>query len=175
MRSILVAILIFGSLLNVHGQTDTGSAGVSFDVQSIALLALSDTGTITLSPQPPLLAGEDLEDDEDSSLLLQVTSIVPVGTTRNITVNWNVGDSIPAGTRLHVRATSTGGGMGVREGWIEISDTAQVLFSGVTSDATGTGTRGVALRYRLRTSNMTRLRGGDVANVTVTYTLTDAP
>jgi hypothetical protein len=110
----------------------------------------------------------------DTSKILQYTSLVAAGTTRNVTAAWGGADSAPAGTALLLEATSVPGGCGTAAGQITVSDIAQNIITGIGSCATGTGASGAQLQYDLDITAVGSLVVGDSSTVTITFTLTDA-
>jgi hypothetical protein len=156
------------------GLNDTAIHSVILQVNEIALIDLNNTAAITLTTNPPGAGGLDPIGDTDSSKLLQYTSLVASGVTRNITVNWDATDSAPAGTSLSLEAVSVPANCGTAAGALVITDIAQNLITTVGSCATGVGANGAALTYTFDITDVTQLVVGDTRTVTVTFTLADA-
>ena len=171
-------LLVFGFLffcIAVTGfsATDTATHDVTMQVLEIVLIDLNNTSSITLTTNAPALGGETPLGDTDTTKLLQYTSLVASGTTRNITVNWGGTDAAPAGTSLKVEATSIPAGCGTAAAQVTISDVATNLVTAIGSCATGTGANGTQLTYTFSLDNINSLEVGDNTTVTLTYTLTD--
>ena len=90
MRKLVTIILsILWSVMFIFvasGLSDSTSHDVILQVNEIALIDLNNAGSITLTTNAPALGGEDPAGDTDASKLLQYTSLVAAGLTRNITV-----------------------------------------------------------------------------------------
>jgi hypothetical protein len=171
--ALVAALLLMGTGL-AFAATDTAAHDVTMTVNEIALIDLNNTGAITLTTNAPTNGGEDPLGDSDASKLLQYTSLVAGGTTRNITVNWGGTDAAPAGTSLKVEATSVPGGCGTGGGQLTISDTGQNLITGVASCATGTGASGAEITYTFSIDTISLLDVGESQTVTITFTMLDA-
>jgi hypothetical protein len=165
----LLMFVFTASALNDNAQHD-----VILQVNEIALIDLNNTTSITLSTNAPGAGGEAPTGDSDSSKLLQYTSLVAPGLTRNITVQWGATDTAPAGTSLDVEATNVPGNCGTGSGVITLSNVAQILISSIGSCATGTGANGSELTYTFNIDNVNDLVVGSSSTVNITFTLTDA-
>lgn len=156
------------------GLNDNAQHDVVLQVNEIALIDLNSTSSITLSTNAPGAGGELPTGDSDSSKLLQYTSLVAPGLTRNITVQWGATDNAPSGTSLDVEATNVPGACGTGAGLITLSNVAQILISSIGSCATGTGANGSELTYTFNIDDVSSLVVGSSSTVNITFTLTDA-
>ena len=171
---LFIFILLFSFNLSLSAINDSASHTVTMQVNEVALIDLNSTAGITLTTSAPSQGGESVTGDTDSSKLLQYTSLVSTGTTRNITVNWGAGDSAPAGTSLKLEATTVPANCGTAGGQLTISNTAQSLLTNIGSCATGIGANGSEMTYTFSVDDATSLNVGDNQTVTITFTLTDA-
>ena len=173
-RLVSAALILLVGAVGVFAANDTATHDVTMQVLEVALIDLNDTGTITLTTTPPGAGGADVTGDSDTSKLLQYTSLVATGVTRNITVQWGGTDAAPAGTSLLVEATSVPAGCGVAAPQVTLSSVAQNLVTTIGSCATGTGASGAQVTFTFSVDDIPSLVVGDNKTVTVTYTLTDA-
>ncbi|MBN2735872.1 MAG: hypothetical protein JXR70_02750 [Spirochaetales bacterium] len=172
-RSLLIAIsLVLILAFNVFGASDTAGHDITLQVLEVVLIDMNSTALITLSTSAPTNGGEDPTGQSDNSKLLQYTSLVASGTSRNITISM-VG-SAPAGTSLSAEAVSVPANCGTAAGAAIVGGTAANLITGIPSCATGTGANGAAITYTLNVDTVTSLNVGDSSTVTVTFTLADA-
>lgn len=175
MNRLVILALVFIFLSGfVFAANDSAAHDVTMQVNEVVLIDLNNTGTITLTTNAPVNGGEDPAGDSDNSKLLQYTSLVASGTTRNITAQWGATDQAPAGTSLSLQATSVPAGCGTAAAQITINDTAQNIITGIGSCATGTGSNGAELTYTFNIDTVGSLVVGDSETVTITLTLTDA-
>lgn len=154
--------------------TDTATHDVTLQVSEIALIDLNNTAAITLTTNAPGAGGENPLGDTNATKLLQYTSLVGSGLTRNITVEWGGTDAAPAGTSLKLLATSVPAGCGTAAPQVTLSSTPTNLVTTIGSCATGTGASGTELTYTFSIDTVTSLVVGDNKTVTITFTLTDA-
>ena len=176
-RLVTIILSILWSVMFIFvasGLSDSTSHDVILQVNEIALIDLNNAGSITLTTNAPALGGEDPAGDTDASKLLQYTSLVAAGLTRNITVEWGAADSAPAGTSLDVEATSVPVNCGTGGVLRTISNVAQTIITNIGSCATGTGANGSELTYTFNVDTVSSLVVGSSSTVTVTFTLTDA-
>jgi hypothetical protein len=172
LTTLILMVVFFGGL--IYADNDFTSHDVTMNVISVVLIDLNDTSTITLNTIAPANGGEDPTGETDNSKLLQYTSLVSAGTHRQITANWDVGDTAPAGTSLLLQATSVPAGCGTAGAQITVDDTARVIIDNIGSCATGTGANGAELTYTFSIDDVSQLVVGDSETVTITLTLTDA-
>ena len=174
-KSIIIGlILLLGAASFVMAASDTASHQVTLQINEVVLIDLNDTGTITLSTSAPTNGGEDPTGSTDATKLLQYTSLVASGTTRNITAAWGAGDSAPAGTSLKLQATSVPASCGTAGAQVTLSNSGQNIITAIGSCATGTGANGAELTYTFSIDTVSSLNVGDSETVTITFTLTDA-
>jgi hypothetical protein len=163
-----VAMFVVGG---AFAASDTASHDVTLQVQEVALLALNDATTLTLTIDGSgISAGDSLNSisDSDSTRSLAYTSLVQSGLTRSISAA--VGTSVPGGTQLLLEATSVASGCGTAQGQITLGTTATDVVTGIGS--CNTGGSPTALTYTFDVVDSSLL---SVANstITVTYTLTE--
>ena len=173
--TILAFALTMGTSAMAFAGSDTAPHDVTMQINEIALMDLNDATAITLTTNPPAAGGDNVLGDTDSTKLLQYTSLVASGVSRNITVEWGGQDAAPAGTSLSVEATSVplNCGSAVVGGTV-ISNVAASIVTGIGGCATGTGANGAALTYTFAITDVSSLVVGDNQTVTITFTLTDA-
>jgi len=175
MKRLAISCLVFvffGGFL--FAANDSASHDVTMQVNEIVLIDLNNTSTITLTTNAPANGGENPTGDSDSSKLLQYTSLVAVGTTRNISAQWGAADQAPAGTSLGLEATNVPGACGTATAQITLGSIAQNIITGIGSCATGVGANGSELTYTFNIDNVSNLVVGESQTVTITFTLTDA-
>ena len=172
MKKILLFLFIFCTF-SLFGLNDSTSHDINLEVNEIVAIDLNNTSTLTLSTIAPVNGGEPITGSTDNSKLLQYTSLVSAGTTRNITANLGLGDTVPAGTSLSLEATNVPANCGSSSGQITLSSIAQSIISNIGSCATGIGINGAELTYILQVDDMLSLIVGDNQTVTITFTLTD--
>jgi hypothetical protein len=164
--------------VNSFAASDTATHDVTMNVNEVVLIDLNDTGTLTLNTVAPANGGEDVTGETDNtSKLLQYTSLVAAGTTRNIQVSWSgaLDGACPAGTHLEAEANSAPAGCGsVVGGGVTVSGVDQNIITNIGSCATGTGANGAVMEYRLVVDTVSSLVVGDTTSVRLVFTLTDA-
>ena len=165
--------MLFRSV-SLFAANDSATHSVTLNVNEVVLLDLNDTSAVVLTTSAPTNGGELPVGSTDTSKLLQYTSLVPSGQTRNLTVQWGGADAAPAGTSLKLEATSVSAGCGTSAPQVTVGPTAQALITGIGSCATGTGASGSQLTFTFSIDNVNALVVGDNSTVTLTYTLTDA-
>lgn len=172
-RSLLIlSILILFVAINLNAASDTASHDITLQVIEVVLIDMNSTALITLSTTAPTNGGEDPIGDSDNSKLLQYTSLVASGVSRNITASMT--GTPPAGTSLSAQATSVPAGCGTAGAQITLSSTAANIITGISSCATGINTNGAEITYTYNIDDISSLIVGASATVTVNYTLTDA-
>lgn len=174
-KSLLLCAVIGLPLSSLSAQSDTDTHPVTIIIGSIAAVAVTG-GNITLTIIAPGVGGQAPSNPSDSSCYLQYTSLVSSGQSRTLTAGWGGLDAAPSGCSLKIQATpSGGGGEGSGAGQKTVSSTAQIVISGISTCATGTGvTDGANLTYTLSIDTYTSLVGGESKLATLTFTLTDA-
>jgi hypothetical protein len=176
--SFLTVCLLSVVCVSIYAASDTATHDVTMNVNEVVLIDLNNTSTLTLSTTAPANGGEDPTGEIDStSKLLQYTSLVASGTTRNISVAWSgaLDGACPGGTHLEAEAITVPGGCGsaVSSG-VTVSGTDQNIITGIGSCATGTGANGAQMEYRFVVDNVSSLVVGDSTSVRLVFTLTDA-
>lgn len=125
------------------GQVSTAGDNISLSVASLALIE-TNTTSISMSFQPVTVAGAVLSPVSNSNLFIKISSLVPAGTFRKVTVKLLSG-TIPAGTQLTIQpaastTTNSGGSLGTAAASpVVISSVDQNLITGIGSCYTGTG------------------------------------
>lgn len=142
---VVFAILLSACLLfSISGQAQVSTAGdnIGLTVASLALIG-TNAPTISMSFQPLASAGAKLASVSNSNLFIKVSSLVPTGTVRKITVRLLTG-TIPAGTQLTIQpvastTANSGGALGtVSLTPVAISSVDQNLITSIGSCYTGT-------------------------------------
>ena len=167
-----IMALMIGSV-GVFALSDTASHTVTMQVNEIALIDLNDVTAITLTTNAPANGGENVTGDTDATKLLQYTSLVAAGVTRNITVQADLAVPAPAGTSLKLAAVVPGG-CGTAAPQVTITNAAQNLITAIGSCATGTGASGAALTYTFSVDTVASLVVGATTSPVITFTLADA-
>jgi hypothetical protein len=162
----LLSVICVGVM---YAATDTATHDVTMNVNEIVLIDLNSTATLTLSTVAPGSGGQDPTGQTDStSKLLQYTSLVASGTTRNIQASWSgaLDAQCPAGTHLELEAITVPGGCGSAvSGGVTLSGTDQNIITAIGSCATGTGANGAQLEYRFVIDTVSSLVVGDSKSV----------
>ena len=175
-NKLLLAVLIVGISTSYSQDDETDFHNVSISIPTIALLDIESVGgnDITLTMDTPNEAGNALADQTNSSLWLNITSIIASGFENNISVSI---DAAITGIDLKVvSAAYSGSGFG---SWgtagseITLSTASQDLVTGIKSGYTLNGpNNGYNLTYTAtpNTSNFGDIESGDT-DIEVTYTL----
>lgn len=175
--SLIIASLIISVGMAVAQDSNTAKHNVSISVPTVALIDVEGGSTISFELTAPTEAGLGfVAPASNSTLWLNMTSIVSEGKTRNITVQMN--NALSTALSLEVTAASDAGeghGSFGSAGKTEIKTSASNLITGIGSGYTGDGDgSGYNLTYELV------INEGNYANlyaitqtVEVTYTLTD--
>lgn len=173
----LALVLAANTTFAQDTHTDNHTIGLS--MPAVALLDIEPAASKNISME---FSASDLEAGNpiatsvaNSSLWLNVTSIVPSGKTRKVTAS--VSDNVPTGTTLKVTAasyTGTGEGtFGTPGAQISLATTAANIITGIGSCYTGNGaSNGYNLTYlwERNTGSFGSLLNA-TTSVTVTYTL----
>ena len=175
----LLAVCLLSVLcVSIYAASDSATHDVTMNVNEVVLIDLNNTGTLTLNTTAPANGGEDVTGETDNtSKLLQYTSLVAAATTRNIQVSWSgaLDGACPAGTHLEVEANSVPGGCGsVVASGVTVSAVDQNVITAIGSCATGTGASGAVMEYRFVVDTVSSLVVGDTTSVRLVFTLTDA-
>lgn len=144
-RSSVLLILIFSKILlhSASAQVSTAGDNIALTVPSLALIG-TNASTISMSFQPVTNAGARLAAVSNSSLFLKISSLVPSGTFRKITVKLASG-TIPGGTQLTIAPSSctvsnSGGTLGTAVTTpVVLSSADQNLITGIGSCYSGSG------------------------------------
>jgi len=176
--TILIVCVLTLLSANIFAASDSATHDVTMNVNEVVLIDINDTGTLTLNTTAPANGGEDPTGETDStSKLLQYTSLVTSGTTRNIQVSWSgaLDGACPAGTHLEAEAITVPGGCGsaVASG-VTVSAVDQNIITSIGSCATGTGANGAQMEYRFVVDTVSSLVVSDTTSVRLVFTLTDA-
>ncbi len=168
-----IVVLVAGLFSGVQAQTSQASHDITIGINEIAELGLENTEPITLTVTAPATPGDDPQGDSNTDKVLDYTSTVSSGASRNITAAISSG-TVPSGLRLAVQATAPGGTTeGSSADEIDLGDTALSLITGIGSCATNSGGGGTGLTYNLYVDDPTQLDYSVNPTVTVQYTLTD--
>ncbi len=174
-------VLVLTALLMLAAGAAFAQASASHDVtitvNSVAVIALNNTGALSFSTSGPALPGDPPAAGApatDNSKILWYT--VVTGTAGKITVQ-NTGAAIPAGTQLQVVATSVtdhnGAALaGSAQPTVTIDATAKDLVTAIPSCYTGRLGNGAALTYTFSVSDASQLVVGAAATATITFTIT---
>jgi hypothetical protein len=173
-KILLIAALCMLTGAGAFAATSSASHSVQLNVPEIVMMSLNNTATVTLSVQAPAAGGLAPVGQTDNTKYLWYTTVNASGTNRNISVQWGGADAAPAGTSLHVEATSVTGGCGTAGGPVTIGAGALNIVTAIPSCVTGQGTNGAQLTYTLQVDTAANLLVADNHLVTVTFTLTDA-
>jgi hypothetical protein len=177
-RLLIVCLLSVICVSVTYAASDTATHDVTMNVNEIVLIDINNTGALTLSTTAPGNGGEDPTGQTDStSKLLQYTSLVAGGASRNISVAWSgaLDGACPAGTHLEAEAISIPGSCGSAvAGGVTVSGSDQNIITGIGSCATGTGANGAQMEYRFVVDTVSSLVVGDSTSVRLVFTLTDA-
>ncbi len=173
-RVLLVLAVLTLTASGVFAASSTASHSVQLNVPEIAMMSLNSTATVTLAVQPPAQGGLPPVGQSDTSKVLWYTAVNATGTHRNISVQWGGADAAPAGTSLHVQATSVTAGCGTAGAAVQIGAVAANIVTAIPSCVTGQAGNGAALTYTFQVDTPASLVVGDNHLVTVTFTLTDA-
>jgi hypothetical protein len=169
---ILAWVLCWPGLARAQAQRESN---VSIIINEVAVVKISG-GNITLTIQAPGTVGEPPQNAVDSTCYLQYTSSLQTGQSRQVAASCQSLDSAPGGCSLSLQAfPAAGSGEGTSAGQITVSSTAQIIISGITRCATGTGgTDGALLTYTLEVVAATDLVAGEVRSSTIVLTVLDA-
>ncbi len=127
----------------VFGQVSTAGDNVVATITPLALVG-TNASTISMTFQPVTTAGAKFGSVTNSSLYLRLTSHVPIGTYRKITVR-KLSGSIPNGTQITIQpspssVSNSGGALGnAVTSPVLLSDFDQNLITNIGSCYTGTG------------------------------------
>ena len=172
-RVLLLSVALFFCLNAAQAQT-VDWHWVTIIINPVAALAVAG-GNITLTVLAPATGGQAPANPTNSTCYLQYTSSLATGQTRTVTAAWGGADAAPAGCSLLLQASPTGGAEGSTAGQKTISSIAQIMITGISRCATGTGaTDGANLAYTLSIDTFTSLVAGESQSATLTFTLTDA-
>jgi hypothetical protein len=173
-KTLIVAALCLLTGIGAFAATSSAAHSVQLNVPEIVMMSLNSVATVTLSVQAPAAGGLAPVGQTDNSKYLWYTTVNAAGTNRNISVQWGGADVAPAGTSLHVQATSVTGGCGTAGAAVTIGAGAQNIVTAIPSCVTGQAANGAQLTYTLQVDTVASLAVGDNHLVTVTFTLTDA-
>ena len=167
-----VSVLCWPGLSRAQTQ---GTSNVSIIINEVAAVQISG-GDITLTLQAPSTAGQPPQNAVDSTRYLQYTSSLQTGQSRQVAASWLPLDSAPGGCSLSLQASPAGrSGEGTSAGQITVSSTAQIVITGITRCATGTGaTDGALLTYTLAVVTAADVIAGQVMSATIVLTISDA-
>jgi len=165
------------STLLYPGDGNTSSHTIKIIVPEVALLDIESESSknIFLEMTAPTEAGDRLISNIDDSIWLNVTSIVSIGKSRDISVKI---DETISGIDLKVSSTQYSGSgygyWGTPSTELSLNTNEQILVSGITNGKTGNGyNNGFNLKYsaKIDNTNIENLVSSDGKNITVTYTL----
>lgn len=171
--------LVLAANISFAQDTHTDNHTIGLTIPAVALLDIEPAASKNISMSfsaTGLEAGEPITSSvANSSLWLNVTSIVPASITRKVTAS--VSDNVPTGTTLKVTAASYAGSgegtFGTPGSQISLATTAASLITGIGSCYTGNGaSNGYNLTYVWeRNSGSFASLLNATTSVTVTYTL----
>lgn len=182
----LVSVLIFFLAVVSNAQTTTVSHNIKVSIPHYAMVGLSSTGDITLSPTAPENAGEALDFSSaiDNTKYLQYSSILATSSSSNtISVSMTEnGTSLPAGVTIELETAKNpvGGkgnrGTGVDSPVVLSTSVSKDVVTGIKNGYTGTGASGHLLTYSLKMADTDASYSAltsDNFSVTITYTITE--
>lgn len=174
-KRVTFIFLLFAALLLETVKADvTYTNRYTINISAVSIIRIYPVKTISLN----LLtnsAGEAMLPKTDGTTYLQLTSIVPVSTTRRITVSMT--GSLPTATLLKLTAQTslTGSGtFGTPASTITLSSTSQTLINYIGSAYTlNSTTSGYKLTYTYMAdpNNINKLFRSSARSVTLTYTI----
>lgn len=187
LRYISLGIVMLAMMNRVSGQTGNAENKVEINIPEVAILDLeSSTGTgVSLEIKPPKEAGEmvDLSEAKDSSLWLNYSSITSSGMSANRKVTAKlVAGSVPAGTRLRVKALDYSGsgdgdlGAPQNKNGVILTKRNKTVVKNINSCYTGNGpNNGHQLVYslELKKNKYNDLKFNQTNTVTVLYTISE--
>ena len=185
---LLAAILVLGVSNFASAQDNTAKHNVKVQIPQYALVGLSSTAEITLSPEAPTTAGEDIEftgehisDDSKWLNYSYLGSLKEKQTSISVQLEDYDNNSLPTGIVIGLKVgIYNGNGKGshgehVTAGEIELSGRSTMIVKNIKNCYTGTGENGHQLTYTLKkkaNASYSELVAGDYS-VTVVYTITD--
>lgn len=147
---ILVVIMLIGTLLSgkikaqsIASAASTAGDNIALSISSQVLLGMNAT-SISIS-MTTIRAGATLSSVSNHDIYLKISSLVPIGTSRRLTVRI-IGGSIPAGTKLSLYSdpctiANSGGALGnVVSTPVTLSNVDQNLITGIGTSYTGSAT-----------------------------------
>ncbi len=179
-NKIMIAVLILSMTTAYSQDSNSDNHKVTIIIPEIALLDIEPDASkdISITMTAPTEAGNPLASSTDNNLWLNVTSIVPTGTTRDISVKIN---APLAGLDLKVVAAgyagSGYGSWGTALPQLTLTAADQTLVSGLKSGYTVNGANnGYNLTYTaepIASSDFGDIVSSAGSDITVTYTLTN--
>lgn len=146
-----------------------GSAGAQASHEM--LLGVGEVAMVSSTgPDTPVL---DLDGDRDGTLRVQYTAVNAAGAHRSIRVQWQHGDRAPAGTSLRMRTLSVPAGAGQAAPEVTVSGNPSAIIERIPSCATGTGSSGALVEYRLVVDDPARAEERETTTVTLVFTISD--
>ena len=187
---LLAAILVLGVSNFVSAQDDSNEAShrVKVQIPQYALVGLSSTDEITLSPKAPTTAGMDLEFEggnvSNNSKWLHYSYLASeIGDPISISVKMeNIDGGLPQGIGIGLKvAEYDGDGKGktgkvANDEGIDLASSSTTIIHDIKNCYTGTGAQGHRLTYTLKkTGNIdySELAAGISYSVNIVYTITD--
>jgi hypothetical protein len=164
----LLAAFTWGGFIAVAG---AGAQILQSTTSHIAKLVVREVAMVSCQGPDTLLL--DADGDRDGTMLLQYTATNASGAHRTIFVNWRSGDRAPGGTSLRIRALSVPAGCGVAGSEIVVSGQPSGIIRGIPSCATGRGSAGALVEYRLCIDDPARLGAREGTSVTLDFTISD--
>jgi hypothetical protein len=166
--TLLIVILIplpgFSLNCTVHQQ-------MQISVREVAIMALSNTDTITLVVTKSSVPGVPPQVSADGSTFLRYTTINGKGKTRMIGAA--LSGQLPAGVCLRITGSLASTGYGVSAGRVTLCENYTVLVSQIGSCSTGnTAGTGLNLRYDLVVTDASSLVIGDQP-LSINFTISD--
>ncbi|NQU85292.1 MAG: hypothetical protein HQ541_05985 [Mariniphaga sp.] len=178
----LVLVISVISPTKILGQSEEAYSDLLFTIPEVALLDVEPVGisNITLVLTGNTEAGLPISasDASNNNLWINYTSSLATGSpNRSVSVQVASG-SIPSGVALSLYASSDSGNgdgsMGSPTGTLNVTNSPQVLISGIGRCYTGNGqNRGHRLNYSLSISDYNELNFIESATIQIAFTLSD--
>ncbi len=160
---LVLGIIAASPSADAQSSRSSTSHGVTLGVREVALVSSSGPDTLVLN------AGGD----RDGTLRLQYTAVNTAGAFRTIYVSWRAGNHAPSGTSLRIRAANVPAGAGHAVGEVIVSDRPSAIIEGIPTCATGRGSSGALVEYRLSIDDAARMHEDESTAVTLVFTISD--
>ena len=160
---LVLGIIAAAPIADAQNNRSSTSHGVILGVREVAIVSSSGPDTLVL----------DADGDRDGTLRLQYTAVNAAGAFRTIYVSWRAGNRAPSGTSLRIRAASVPAGAGRAGGEVTVSDRPAAMIESIPTCATGRGSSGALVEYRLSIDDPSQLRTDEATTVTLVFTISE--